>query len=207
MKRYLFFIFFIIILSSLALAHQPRIPTQDYTIVNNPTISQAFYTELQGNEHYYEISSEEPFTLYVSLLVPLLENIETDLTLEVLHNEEIILTLNGLEYEWTEYYEEHAGDYYLEGPDEELEVEPGTYIVTISSGDNQGKYVFVTGKEESFPFNEILKTVIIMPKLKMYFNKSPLQAYTTPTMLLFLLPVLTIIALITLAVYFLVKRK
>jgi len=207
MKKYIFFIFFIIILSSLALAHQPRMPTESYIIVNNPTISQAFYTEFQGTEHYYEISSEEPFTLYVALLVPLLENIETDLTLEVVKDDEIILTLNGLDYEWTEYYEEHAGDYYLKGPDKELEAEPGTYIIKIYSEDNQGKYVFVTGKQESFPFSEILKTVLIMPELKQYLGKSSFQAYTTPTMFLFLLPFIAIIILISLAVYFLAKRK
>ena len=51
-------------------SHQPRIVSEEMTQIENPEVSQAFYAELKGKSDYYQIESEEPFKLYVGILVP-----------------------------------------------------------------------------------------------------------------------------------------
>ena len=61
---------------SVASAHQPRLETDtnismnNPIVVENPEISQAFYSTLKGSPDYYKISSDIPFKLYLNLLVP-----------------------------------------------------------------------------------------------------------------------------------------
>jgi len=111
--------------------------------------------------------------LYVGILVPDLEGIDKDVSVEIsredLHieetpvqeqeEEEVPILLNGLEYEWTRLYEPFAGDWYWEGPEfrgnppeEELpqgvKVDEGTYTLKVFSPDNEGKYVLVVGERE-----------------------------------------------------------
>lgn len=68
-------------------AHQPRLETGKFVslenpiIVENPEISQAFYGELEGNPDYFQIKSDQPFQLYVNLLVPTTPGQEVNLSL------------------------------------------------------------------------------------------------------------------------------
>jgi len=67
-----------------ASGHQPRIVRgQDATPIAHPETTQAFYGELQGNPAYYEITSKKPFKLYVGILVPDLEDIGKDVSVEI----------------------------------------------------------------------------------------------------------------------------
>lgn len=68
----------LLLLPAAALAHQPRLidhPQEPAAAVrpvaiSNPEISQAFYGELAGAAQEFSIKSEQPFRLYVGLLVP-----------------------------------------------------------------------------------------------------------------------------------------
>jgi len=83
-KVFLLSIFTGIFLSATAsFAHQPRIVSEEMTQIENPEVSQAFYTELKGEPDYYQIESEEPFKLYVEILVPDLEGIDKDVSVEI----------------------------------------------------------------------------------------------------------------------------
>lgn len=165
------------------LAHQPRIVGNQTLIeVKNPDISQAFYARLNGSPQVYKIISDKPLQLYVNLLVPALPNIDTDFVAEVFSSteapENLLKKLDGASFEWTKFFEPFGGDTYLKGPEYEEPVPAGTYLIKVSSPDNQGKYAVAIGKKEKFPPGEIIRTIVVLPKLKKtFFEKSPLTAY------------------------------
>jgi len=173
-------ILFFLFLGSVS-AHQPRLVYDGLSsadnpfVINNPEISQAFYGMLKGQPDYYTISETEGFELYLQILAPDVSNARTDFVAEIVFDDKIIILKKN--ESWDKFYEEFAGDNYLNGPETELSTEPGKYVIKVSNTGNEGKYVLVVGKIESFPFNEIIKTYINLPRLKMYFEKSPLTAY------------------------------
>jgi len=175
MKKWV--LLFIILLASLVAAHQPRIVFDNYIDIFNPEVSQAFYGNLEGESAHYQIRSDYPFNLYINILVPDLEGISKDVSVEVTKDDEVILSLDGLKHEWTPMYEEHAGDNYFDGPTDNINVEAGIYHVEVFSPDNEGKYVLVVGQKEEFPFNEIVNMVVTLPELKKFFGKSPFTAF------------------------------
>ncbi len=166
-----------------AFAHQPRLVGHQKLIeVKNPDISQAFYANLNGSPQVYKIVTDKPLRLYVNLLVPALPNIDKDVSAQVFRDSEApensMKRLDGPSYEWTRFYEPFGGDTYLKGPEYEEQVPAGTYLIKVSSPDNQGKYAVAIGKKEKFPPGEILRTIVVLPKLKKtFFEKSPLTAY------------------------------
>lgn len=212
----LIYIFFILA-GTIVWAHQPRLVEKDFTLIENPETSQAFYGELKGQPDFYQIQAEAPIKLYVGILVPDVKNIGKDVSVEVNKDDEFYYLLDGVNFEWQAYYEEFAGDDYFKGPElsvgeqgglpQGVQVEAGTYTLKVFSPDNQGKYVLVVGEKEEFPFNEMLNTLVSLPGLKKFFDKSPWQALTAPIVFRFLvLPFISLIALI-LIIFFLVRRK
>lgn len=176
-------LFLILMLFSISCvtAHQPRLETgtnvslQNPIVVENPEISQAFYSTLRGNPDYYKISSDIPFKLYLNLLVPTSPGIQGDfISAQVLDtNGKVILTLNGTNSTWTPYFEEFGGDNYLKGPEVTEQLPAGTYYVKVFNSENKGKYTIAIGDIESFPVDESLKALVTIPLLKEQFFGKP----------------------------------
>ncbi|MDY9924513.1 hypothetical protein [Methanobacterium sp.] len=173
----------VLLLASISMvsAHQPRlntetaVSTQNPIIVDNPEISQAFYGELNGKPAYYQINSDKPFQLYVNLLVPTSpgqggEFVSAEIT-DTSGN--VVIFLNGTNSNWTPYFEEFGGDYYLKGPEATLEVPAGVYNIRVFNSQNQGKYSIAIGKIESFPANEAITALFTLPLLKEQFFGKP----------------------------------
>jgi hypothetical protein len=206
MKKILILV--ILLLSiSFVFAHQPRIVYKDDLSVpleiQKPEVSQAFYGELKGSTEYYSISSDKEFNFYLGLLSPSIEEARTDFKAEISFGEEsIILEKNE---EWEEFYEEFAGDSYLNGPEIEFNASAGEYLIKVYNSDNQGKYVLVVGRIESFPLDETIKTYLALPSLKIYFEKSPLTAYFN--LISIPLWIILFIVIIIIGVVFYIKRK
>jgi len=202
----------IIILSlNFALAHQPRIvfgkqtSSENPMIIDNPEISQAFYGNLNSSPDYYTINSFKDFDLYVSIVVPDLPDSRTDFNVEILKNNKFISILNGSSHNWTKFYEEFAGDDYLDGPEFDQRVSAGTYYIIVHNPVNLGKYSLAVGKVESFPIGETLKIFYTLPLIKKhFFNKPALSAYTSKVMLFVIIPVL--IGIILLVILFFVVK-
>ncbi|MEG3224202.1 MAG: hypothetical protein BME94_01425 [Methanobacteriales archaeon Met13] len=164
-------------------AHQPRLDTgttfsvENPILVENPEISQAFYGQLKGNPVYYQIKSDNPFQLYVNLLVPTRpgqggEFISAEMTDA---SGKVIIFLNGTKSTWEQYFEEFGGDYYLKGPEATLQVPAGTYNIKVFNTLNQGKYAIAIGKIETFPANEAITALFTLPLLKEQFFAKPLS--------------------------------
>lgn len=200
---------FVLALIPVCLAHQPRIIESSSLItIQNPEISQAFYSELKGQSAFYRIESENPFVLYLNLLVPKISSTRTDFSLEISYfnlsyNLVSQTTLNSSD--WTEFYEEFAGDYYLRGPEIEKNSSPGFYELRVYNPENQGKYVLAVGKVESFPAKEALNALVSMPRLKAFFDKSPIKSFQGIIGKILLVLVIVIILLLLLAAY-IIKR-
>ena len=211
-----------------AWCHQPRIVTEGITQVENPEVSQAFYGELESEAVYYRIESEDAFRLYVGILVPDVEGIDKDVSVEItkehVHAEEaadneegIHILLNGMEHQWTRWYEPFGGDWYWEGPElrgnppeeelpEGVQVSEGTYTLKVFSPDNEGKYVLAVGEREEFPLSEMVQTLFVLPKLKAeFFERSPWTSYFNLVGLFLLIGVGIVVGTVV-AVVLLTKR-
>ncbi|MFH1671772.1 MAG: hypothetical protein ABH889_03320 [Candidatus Portnoybacteria bacterium] len=159
-----------------ALAHQPRLVSDRTNIeVEEPEISKAYYGQLSDNSVVYQIEAEQPFGLYVNLLVPAIDNAKKDFIIEIRKNGVLLDMLNGRSYAWTDFYEPYARDRYFKGPEFKQEVGPGDYEIEIFNADYDGRYVLAIGQEEKFGIKEIIKTAYILPVIKVvFFDKSPL---------------------------------
>ncbi|MFH1968393.1 MAG: Type 1 glutamine amidotransferase-like domain-containing protein [bacterium] len=215
-KKVLFFISAGILLAFAypVLAHQPQLIyfQQGDVLIENPEISQAFYDELKGAPRNYLINSDEDFELYINLLVPLAENRNGRYSANVFlvgdDGEQQVAFLDGLAYEWQEFYEELGRDYYLKGPEFEQTVSAGKYRVEVFGNNNssatnfgqenepgsladgqnspkfvedKGKYVLAVGKTETYDVKSLLSVYWQLPLLKIQFLKtSPLELFLTP---------------------------
>lgn len=197
----------LILTSSFAFAHQPRLVQENFIKVENPEISQAFYGELKNAPAFFQINSQESFNLYVQILVPDIENISKNISVEISKDNQAYYLLDGKNFNWQAFYEEFAGDNYFQGPEFTAQAEPGTYNLKVFNQNNQGKYVLVIGKKEEFPFNEIINMLISMPGLKKFFNKSPFQALLAPIILRFLILPIAVLIILIIIIILLIKRK
>jgi hypothetical protein len=154
-------------------AHQPRLVYDKinvYEKINNPEISQAFYGELKGNSDYFIINSESDFELYLNILSPDIKDTRKDFSLKVFSENDNFTVDGG---DWKLFYEEFGGDSYWRGPEFEKNVSAGDYIIKVTNPENKGRYSLAVGKKESFPFNEALKSIYSIFRLKHdFFNKS-----------------------------------
>ncbi|OGY42532.1 MAG: hypothetical protein A2Y82_04185 [Candidatus Buchananbacteria bacterium RBG_13_36_9] len=209
MKK-IFLVLFIIFLPLTVLAHQPNLVDMQTNIkIQNPDVSQAFYGYLNGQPVVYEIKIDQPLELYVSILVPDISYVPKDLVAKIyrdkIDRKTLLATLDGTKFEWTKYYEEYGGDNYWQGPEEKRKVEPGTYLVQISRANNVGQYVLVVGQKEEFPPDKMLQTLLLLPKLKMFFDKSPLLALFN-LIGLYLLAALAAIAVVIILIIVVIKK-
>ena len=152
------------------LAHQPHLVESDTTIVHNPEVSQAFYATHPGT---YIIEESQPFILYVQLLRPKIGELDKNIKATITQDSKIIALLDGNNGAWTFFHEPFANDDYYQGPEFSADAQ-GKYIVTV---EGDGKYVLVVGTKEEWPPSVIIRTLYTLPRLKIYFEKSPLLAY------------------------------
>jgi hypothetical protein len=156
-------------------------------IVTLPEISKAYYGNLTGKPVTYHIESAEAFRLYVNILVPDIEGIEKDFSVKILKQGTVISRLDGNSHD--------RGPEYVEMQD------PGTYEIQVYSPDNQGKYVLAVGDREAFPLRELIKTYLVLPRLKSeFFGKSPFSAYSN--IMGIFLGVIVLVALIIAAILY-----
>jgi hypothetical protein len=202
MKANFFFIILCLFLPNV-FAHQPRlVGNETNVVVDQPEISKAYYGSLSGKPATYRIESTEPFRLYVNILVPDMEGIDKDVSVKILRQGTVISILDGIEHDWTQFYEPFAGDHYFRGSEYVKEQDAGTYDIEVYSPDNQGKYVLAIGDREAFPLGELVRTYAVLPRLKSeFFGKSPFSAYFN-IMGIFLAVILVITGVISVTVFY-----
>ena len=169
----------------LVFAHQPRINTSTETIVPDPEISKAYYGQLAGEPHIYDINSPVPFILYVNTLVPDIAGQKTDVVAKVFSvnskGSEIIATLDGTHFIWKKFFEPFGHDNYLMGPEYKTQVTAGEYKIEVSSLQNDSKYSLAIGETEAFDLKESINAINLIPKIKKsFFNENPINFILSP---------------------------
>ena len=140
-KVILFCFFFLLLLSSTVNAHRPVIVKNGNTKENpfkvkEPEISYAYYSELEGSPHYYQIMSPKDFVLYINILIPDFYPKEEpitrhDMSFQILIEDESFFIAKGNQYKWKRFYEKFGRDNYYLGPEFEQGVPAGTYIIKV----------------------------------------------------------------------------
>lgn len=200
-KTFALFALIFLIFQSASLAHQPQLlGSEIMVVVREPEVSKAYYGELRGTPAAYFIRSDEPFHLYLNILVPDIRGISKEVSAKILCDGRVIAKLDASTSKWEPFFEEFGGDNYFKGPEYSEDVKPGDYEIVVYSGSNIGKYVLAIGDKEEFPPLDMFKALITMPFLKMYFGKSPLTAYFNRIGMFLLPPVLIMIAIVAAAV-------
>jgi len=162
-------------------AHQPRITESRMTEVPDPEISKAYYAELMGEPDVYMVKASEAFDLYVGILVPDVENPKKDVTAEIKKGDELIATIGGENAEWKKYFEPFGQSSYWDGGEYKARAEAGTYIVTVTSANNNSKYSLAIGEIEAFDGKEGMNALGLIPELKKeFFEESPISFIKSP---------------------------
>ena len=212
---------FILFLVSLPLhAHQPKLINYSPTIDNPhvvifPEISKAYYSKLTGQPHYYIINSEDDFLFYTSILSPKINEEPSRFSLEVLDGDQnIVYKVDGLDFEWTAWYEPYARDWYWKGPEIGVEsgkefqtsftIDAGTYYIKVFNESNTGHYSLAVGEAEFFGSNlweQILTWTPIILYIGPYMDIVHWQKFDIRAFI----PHIALLVLIFI-IYFLIKR-
>jgi hypothetical protein len=213
MKKTIFFILVGVFFALPCLAHQPYLIQNSAEViqVSDPEISKAYYSELKGQPQYYEINSPVDFALYVNILIPAVPQTTKDMLVEVFKDNEQgsrLYVLDGKGYDWQLFFEEFARDDYYQGPEIKVPAKAGVYLIKVSSPDNTGRYSLAIGEAESFPLNEIIRSLIALPQIKsQIFNKPAISAFLNIFGLFIWIPLLIILIIIIVSIWLLRKRK
>jgi len=161
------------------LAHRPVIvesggTENDPVVVEEPEISWAYYGRLDGEPCYFRITSAEPFTLYINILVPDYEPdgepvLSHDLSFEVLEQKSLLYRADGGLFLWKRFYEPYGRDHYYMGPEYEKDVGAGEYTVRVFSPDNEGNYSLAIGTIEKFTVFSLIDAMIKAGSLDDWF--------------------------------------
>ena len=203
------------LLSGTAQAHAPRlISSQDFDraaplVINDPDISQAFYARLDGQAEYYyfswpgkmDQSDSADGSFYFGLLVPDKAGTTKDFSAELIRvsDNQVLVDLSSVPGDWTPYFEPFGGDHYFKGPEYEVSLPVGDYIIKVDNPSQSGQYVLVVGLQESFSLEEVARTLLVMPALKDYFGRSPGLAYFNYVGLFLLLSLVALLLIICIA--------
>lgn len=190
-------------------AHQATFvnPSQhDVITITDVELSQGFYGELSDAPHTYTFTLEEPTTVFTEILVPDIDSATNDksgLILESLTDDAGVREVKRLpakEATWESFYEWFAGDSYRRGPSYYDSLEPGTYLIEVSTPINHGKYVLVVGKREDS--KGYVATIKDIAQVKEFFGKSKMAILQSP-----LVSVPLVILLVLMYVIFRLVRR
>jgi len=192
-----------------AYAHQPRLVMDlastdtDPILIEEPEVSKAYYGRLEKTPEYYAISSNSEIDMYLSLQVPDLPNQSTNISLDLIDKKGLILAhFEGKDHNWTRFHEDFGNADYLAGPSIRTTLPAGIYTIMIS-GDENAKYVLVTGFEEEFPAPEFLNALVLVPKINIeFFGMNAVQSMAN----VFGYMILGFTAVIGFAILFTVRR-
>lgn len=121
--------------------------------ITDPTKLRQYYGVLEGMPHTFIMRLREEANVSLSLIVPDLETIPANLSLlvvkEAARGVELVQRVSFSDAEWEEVRTDWSKTKNKQGPTYTASLQPGVYIIEISSPDNIGKYIFSSGTEET----------------------------------------------------------
>jgi len=209
-KITLLFLFFGSLIT-LVSAHQPKFPNpsgpDDYILINEPTVSKAYYGLLADFPHTYRLEITEPTTFFTEILVPEFVNETNRYAILVKEEKRGVSTVTRLDpanASWETFFEPFGGDTYRRGSTYETVLEPGNYLFEVSTPENLGKYVLVVGKEERMSDGGFFASLKDIYKVKVFMDKPFFMVLQSP---FYYVPTIFIILTIILVWYRIRKHK
>lgn len=170
-------------------AHVPNIVPEliqsDIVRIQDPTLSQAFYGEMEDFPHTFEISATEPFHLFSQILLPDIESSKNNVSGIIIKLPEKrgrvteVARLESKSASWESDFEPFGGDTYRKGPIFDQELEPGRYRIEVHTPENLDKYVLVVGTREEMSIG-YFETVRRLMEVKVFFGKSKFRIIESP---------------------------
>jgi len=211
MKKYFVLILYLLSFPIItdAFSHQPRIvikePSSEVNpiLIREPEVSKAYYGQIEKSAEYYKIYSDREFTLYASLEIPEIPEQSKNIVLELKDQSGLQLAyLAGQQHHWRQFHEDFGNADYLSGPSIQMILPSGDYTITVN-GEENTKYVLVTGQKEEFPPEEFLKSLFLVPQINQeFFAMNIFQSIIN----IFGFTLLIIFSAIGFTILFLVKR-
>ncbi|MEO0114889.1 MAG: hypothetical protein ABIK93_05385 [candidate division WOR-3 bacterium] len=175
-------------------------------VIRNPEVTQIFYGELVDQSDFYKIKSDKTFDLYLNILVPDDSEAVTDFCIEI-YGPNKTITINGGQYDWEKAFDRLTGNNYLKGPSYEETLEKGEYLIQIYNSDNQGKYILVIGENDVFSIPEMIRTILLMPKIKSFMGKPFITVYFNQVGVILLTTLLIVAGIIILLIFYRQSRS
>ena len=193
-----------------ASAHQPRLVTGTETTVTEPEISKAYYGQLMGQPHTFRITAQQPFDLYVNILVPDRADQKKDVTATVtkIGDATTLALLNGTAASpWKRMWEAFGRDWYWQGEEYTQRATPGVYVVQVTSAQNDSRYSLAIGEVEHFTARDSWNAARLIPTLKRdFFGTSPAGFILSPFGIAYVLALFVAAFLFGFLYRFLLKR-
>jgi hypothetical protein len=153
--------------------------------IDDATLSQAFYGEMKGFPHTFQIVAKEPFELFTHILVPDIETSKNNISGIIIKEPNgagrvtEVTRLLAKDSAWNSEYEPFGGDSYREGPQFETTLPAGVYRVEVHTPDNLEKYVLVIGKREEMTIGyfELIGRLV---EIKTFFGKPKIFVVQSP---------------------------
>lgn len=165
----------------LVLAHQPRIVETEKINIIKPEISKAYYGKLSGAPHTYMINTSVPIDLYVNVLVPFIEGLGKNITVQIFKGDQSLATLSPRKEDWEKFFEPFGQSMYWKGPEFKTRADVGKYKILVQSKEKNIRYVLATGEIEAFDGTEGLNAILLIPPLKKsFFEESPISFIFSP---------------------------
>jgi hypothetical protein len=166
------------LLIKISLFPHPRIVSQYYNQIFNPEIAQEFFGRLNGSPVFFRIATDKPFDLSASILVPDNIDVRQDVVeiwkvLDEKQDKSFVNIVDGKNYTWGKNYDKYSGYSLWQGPQIKQTLPAGLYELKVTNLGNSGKFILVVGDQKEFSPKEIIKSIIILPSLKNFFNRSP----------------------------------
>ncbi|MFA5993995.1 MAG: hypothetical protein WC823_03480 [Parcubacteria group bacterium] len=164
--------------------------------VDSPETTNTFYGELVGQENIFSVTGQKDFALYVNILTPDTFGSRKDFLIEISQDGKVLASLDGVNFQWKNFYESFAGDNYWKGPDYNSPVSAGTYRIRVTNPGNAGKYALVIGKTPSASMDVTLRSILLIPQIKTYFfGESLFSAYCNQITILAMIGLMSLIGM------------
>ncbi len=178
-----------LLLPGIAAAHVPILPEfavyEDYYQITDQALSTAYYGELDDFPHTYVLLLEEPQDIFIEVLVPDSRHAQNNVNGLIVRQlptgrVEEVASMRATDASWETFYEPFGGDSYRRGGSFEGELPAGSYLVEVSTGNNQGKYVLSMGRLERFAGMGYWETLVRINQVKQFLDKPTIAILQSP---------------------------
>jgi hypothetical protein len=171
--------------SSTVFAHIPVVLDKEQATPENPyqirdaITSMAYYDVIGDSPRVYNLIVKNSGEFYMGISVPKVSDTSQCKPTISLTNDENFVIYEGISKNtlWTDFHEPFGNADYFSGPETNVYVITGSYMIHVSSETNNCKYILATGVVEKFQFDDFISSVYLIPIINQnFFQMNPVQS-------------------------------